>query len=163
MLPPTTSSETARSGPPELGDNVTSIRVHGVKGSGRAELGVHEHSAGSYDYEHTRGEGDNEPSPPSAIPPSTEELIRYNTELRNIFREVSRDGRFNHLGARRRVPSGLNIEAWKRYLSDYNDQKLVDYLAYGWPINFDRSLRVQSTLGNHPSALQTPGRRGVLH
>ena len=57
-------------------------------------------------------------------------------------------------GARRRVPSGLCIEAWRHYLHDYEDPNLVDCLAFGWPIDFQRSAPLQPTDFNHPSARQ---------
>ena len=63
-------------------------------------------------------------------------------------------GTYNASGARIRVPSGLCIEAWRRYLSDYTDTNLVDFLAFGWPINFDREAPLQATEVNHPSATQ---------
>ena len=53
-----------------------------------------------------------------------------------------------------RVPSGLNIAAWRRYLKDYQDVQLVDMLEYGWPINFDRSAVLKSTMDNHASTTQ---------
>ena len=77
----------------------------------------------------------------------------HNEHLRNIFDEVAAQGVYNASGARHRVPSGLCIEAWRRYLADYHDNNF-DFLAFGWPINFDRSAPLQSTPHNHPSAVQ---------
>ena len=75
-------------------------------------------------------------------------------ELKDIFDAVVADGRFNFEGARRRVPSGLCISAWKQYLVGYEDTQLVQFLEYGWPINFDRTAILSSTLKNHASAIQ---------
>ena len=50
------------------------------------------------------------------------------------------------------MPSELNIPAWREALRYYPDRAIVDYLAFGWPINFDRSLVLLSTPKNHPSA-----------
>ena len=65
-------------------------------------------------------------------------------------------GVYNARGARRGVPSGLNIQAWEPYLADYSDSALVDYLQYGCPINFQSGAVLRSTLTNHASALQHP-------
>ena len=78
----------------------------------------------------------------------------FKDELRNIFNTVGADGRHNFEGARCRVPSGLCISAWKQYLAGYHDKQLVPFLEYGWPINFDRTAVLQSTLQNHASAVQ---------
>ena len=56
--------------------------------------------------------------------------------------------------AKRAVPSGLNIDAWKRYLTEYDDRQVIQMLEYGWPINFDRSKPLCSTLKNHATATQ---------
>ena len=77
---------------------------------------------------------------------------RFSTNLRHIYDAVAADGRYNFAGARCRVPSGLNIDAWKRYLTEYEDTRLVHMLEFGWPINYDRSKPLQSTLQNHASA-----------
>ena len=76
----------------------------------------------------------------------------YNVQLRSIFTEVTASGDFNYKVARRRVPSGLSIPAWKEYLKDYSDGHIVQYLEYGWPINFNRDYPLMSTHVNHASA-----------
>ena len=79
---------------------------------------------------------------------------RPRTDLRHISDSMVAHRCYNYAGAQQRVPSGLNIEAWKRYLRDYDDQKLVGFLEWGWPINFNRAAVLSSTLVNHGSALQ---------
>ena len=81
----------------------------------------------------------------------------HSADLRHTYESVVAEGLYNFAGARCRVPSGLNIEAWKRYLADYDDKQLLPMLEYGWPINFDRSMPLQSTLQNHASAMQYEG------
>ena len=78
----------------------------------------------------------------------------FKSELRNIYNTVTADGRYNFEGARCRVPSGLCIPAWKQYLAGYHDEQLVPFLEFGWPINFDRTSVLTSTLQNHASAIQ---------
>ena len=78
--------------------------------------------------------------------------VRYNVQLRDIFAEVTASGEYNFRAARKRVPSGLCISAWKEYLKDYRDGQIVQYLEYGWPINFNRDAPLASTHVNHASA-----------
>ena len=73
-------------------------------------------------------------------------------DLRRVYETVVATGHYNYEGARFRVPSGLNIAAWKEYLADYTDGHLVQMLEFGWPVNFDRSAPLKSTLDNHASA-----------
>ena len=81
-------------------------------------------------------------------------ISTLNAELLEIYHRVSSAGGYNFERARKRVPSGLRVEEWRRYLADYKDRRLVDYIAYGWPINFRRGEVLQSTLNNHASAQQ---------
>lgn len=59
----------------------------------------------------------------------------------------------NFLGAKISVPSGLNIQKWRQYLSDYHDQSLCEFLQYGWPIGYRNARPPKSIEYNHPSAL----------
>ena len=77
-------------------------------------------------------------------------------ELRDIYNEVQRSGSYNYAGVRRRVPSGLNIEAWRRYLGTYTDVNLPEFLEYGWPVHFDRLQPLVAADKNHFSAQAYP-------
>ena len=72
--------------------------------------------------------------------------------LRQIFDAVVLTGKYNFAQARLPIPSELNIPAWRDALRFYADRAIVDYLAFGWPINFDRASLLFSTPHNHPSA-----------
>ena len=78
----------------------------------------------------------------------------HNGVLKYIFDAVTATGHYNFAGARIRVPSGMDIDHWRRELASYHDNRIVDYLAYGWPINFDRNSPLEPTFRNHPSAMQ---------
>ena len=80
----------------------------------------------------------------------------FNRILWDIYGDVVRKGTYIYLGARRRVPSGLALGTWERRLADYPDKGIVDFLAYGWPVNFDRRMPLQATFENHPSATRYP-------
>ena len=74
--------------------------------------------------------------------------------FRDIFNAVKGSGKYNFEGERRRVPSGLNIQAWRMHLEGYGDPLLGDFLEFGWPVGCDRSVHVSSMSPNHSSALQ---------
>ena len=70
---------------------------------------------------------------------------------------VESSGLPNYRQVRIPITSGLNIEARKKYLHEYPDQKLIQYLQYGFPLSLSspESLR-NHTVKNHFSALQHP-------
>ena len=80
----------------------------------------------------------------------------FNERLWDIYAAAVGAGTFNYMGARERVPSGLNIEAWRTYLQGYEDANLVDFLAFGWPINCQRVNGLVTSAINHPSADNFP-------
>ena len=83
--------------------------------------------------------------------------VALKAQLRDIFKAVGAVGTYNYRGARVRVPSGLNISAWRHYLSDYHDSNLPDYLAFGWPVNYVGGAPLISTPINHATARQFQG------
>ena len=79
-----------------------------------------------------------------------------NRALRYIFDVVTRDGRFNHKGARIPLPSGMNINNWRALLKGYGDSNVLQYLEFGWPIGIDRRATLFSEGNNHTSATAHP-------
>ena len=63
----------------------------------------------------------------------------------------------NFRGARLPVSSQFNLPAWESYLTTYDDNIVVDFLTFGWPIDCDTSVLPKSTLKNHGSATGTDG------
>ena len=57
-----------------------------------------------------------------------------------------------------RIPlnTQLKVHSWKKYLHSYWDQQLVDLIQFGFPLEFDRRIALQSTEVNHNSALKYP-------
>ena len=82
--------------------------------------------------------------------------IHNHADLRQLYVAVTQRGTYNFAGARRQVPSALHIEKWREQLAGYSDRGLVDFLAFGWPVNFDRQFPLVATHHNHPSADQHP-------
>ena len=89
--------------------------------------------------------------------PGPAPTTNFNAELRDIYNDVARHGTYNFLGAQRRVPSGLCIDAWRKHLEGYHDRTLVTFLEFGWPVNFDRDTPVQSTFQNHATGVGYAG------
>ena len=48
------------------------------------------------------------------------------------------------------------MSVWRHYLTDYVDHVDVDFLQFGWPINYTSSVLPQPTHTNHQSALAYP-------
>ena len=42
---------------------------------------------------------------------------------------VLASGVYNYAGLRERIPSALNVDAWAKYLVDYKDPSLLDFLT----------------------------------
>ena len=59
----------------------------------------------------------------------------------------------NYMGIRVPVTTNLNIANWRSFLVDYWDDQLVDLLEFGFPLDFDRSLKLLSVKDNHKSAI----------
>ena len=55
----------------------------------------------------------------------------------------------NYLDARLPIPSGLNIPAWTELLIDYHDDQQVDFLNFGWPVDYTKPTPPTPTYTNH--------------
>ena len=70
---------------------------------------------------------------------------------------VRSTGVFNYKKARIRVPTELQADHWRALCNNYQDQKILEYLEYGFPLCMDRSrFEFNATCENHPSATQYP-------
>ena len=58
----------------------------------------------------------------------------------------------NFLKCRIPVQTQLKPKVWAQKLKDYWDQQLPDLIAFGFPLNFDRSISLTPTFENHASA-----------
>ena len=74
-----------------------------------------------------------------------------------ITKHIRTTGKPNYMEARYPKKSGLNLEAWNRLLFDYPDKKLLQYLAFGFPLLLNEpETLVNKNIKNHVSALQYP-------
>ena len=63
----------------------------------------------------------------------------------------------NYKMARIPVSSSLNIPAWEKYLSDYPDKRVIQYLKFGFPLSLTEGHDLHNTdVSNHASAVQYP-------
>ena len=62
----------------------------------------------------------------------------------------------NYLGARIKVDSQLNLQEWYDQLQDYWDQQLLEFLTFGFPLDFNRNSPLYWEGENHKSALEYP-------
>ena len=62
----------------------------------------------------------------------------------------------SYMGARIRVPTELNINNWRSVSGNYNDQLILDYLEYGFPLCLNKNDLQFSTNVNHSSAVNYP-------
>ena len=68
--------------------------------------------------------------------------------------KIQRSGLPNFMHARIPLNIQLKVHCWKKYLHSYWDQQLVDLIQFGFPLDFDRWIPLQSTEVNHNSALK---------
>ena len=69
----------------------------------------------------------------------------------SIYTAVKATALPNYLAARIPISSGLNIQAWREELTDYIDGQLVDFLEFGWPLDYTAPLPPLPTGDNHES------------
>lgn len=59
----------------------------------------------------------------------------------------------NFQSCRLKVPSTFDINLWRKYLEGYDDKTVVDFLEFGWPVNYQSSVLPVTSFRNHKSAL----------
>ena len=65
---------------------------------------------------------------------------------------ASRHNQPNAFSAKLLVPTSLLLPNWRTLPSNYANNIVLDFLSYGWPINYTASTLPASSLHNHPSA-----------
>ena len=66
---------------------------------------------------------------------------------------VYQSGCPNFKGIKHQMPSTMNIELWSSLLQDYDDNIVVEFLKYGWPLGYTKQDLPVTTMKNHKSAL----------
>ena len=78
--------------------------------------------------------------------------------LVQLFEEVHRSGIPNYKGCRITLPfSKLNIPLWREWLVDYKDYVICEFLEFGFPLDFDKSVELNTNeRRNHKGAREYP-------
>ena len=87
--------------------------------------------------------------------------LNANTQRSNVSAVIrhilaSQSDSPNAFGSKIPVYTALKINRWEDLLLDYHDKIVVEYLKYGWSINYCASQSPHSTMCNHPSVLAFP-------
>ena len=77
-------------------------------------------------------------------------------DLVSEFEHIFHSGQPNYLLCRRPVQSGLNISAWRELLQGYHDDKLCDMLEFGFPLDVQGEVPVNSVFRAHKGARDYP-------
>ena len=90
-----------------------------------------------------------------ALPVKAPVNIADPREYLDLASAVEASGVPNYKGMRVPLPSSFNLKYIEKEIQDYNDQILLDYLRFGFPlgINKDRDIKNNAT-ENHTSAKQ---------
>lgn len=77
-------------------------------------------------------------------------------EFARVYDLVKATNLPNFVAAKVPVPSGLLVNNWVRLLSNYHDNKLCNFLYFGWPLGYLADTIPVTVNDNHPSALAYP-------
>ena len=64
----------------------------------------------------------------------------------HLHRIIKNSGTYNYLGCRIPIKSQLNVDAWARELEGYWDTQLLEFLTYGFPLDFNRDSKFKTAL-----------------
>ena len=77
--------------------------------------------------------------------------------LLNIADIIRETGEPNYKCARIPIRSGLQVEAWAKYLEDYSDKRVMQYIKFGFPLSLINPNELNNTeITSHFSACQYP-------
>ena len=74
----------------------------------------------------------------------------------SLHKIIKQSGNFNFLKAQITVSSQLKPDVWDMLLQDYWDKQLCSLIRFGFPLDFDRNISLESHLENHFSAKAYP-------
>ena len=83
------------------------------------------------------------------------DLGSKHSDLASIYSNVRSTGVPNALSARHILPTNLNLPAWEKYLLGVDD-KLLDFVKYGFPMGYVGPISDTTYVPNHPSANEFP-------
>ena len=88
------------------------------------------------------------------INPCTNVQSKIMTENRIDLHKIIKDsGTYNYMACRIPVRSQSKVDVWAQELEGYWDTQLVEFLRYGFPLDFNRDSKLRCEEKNHNSAL----------
>ena len=87
------------------------------------------------------------------------DLFEYKSidQVIKIAEIIKETGLPNYKQAIFSIKSNLNLPAWEKYLADYPDKRILQYLKFGFPLSLtDPDVIHNQVVDNHFSALQYP-------
>ena len=91
--------------------------------------------------------------PLSDMPPKIKDLSQKSKlSYIDMHKKLRKDGRPNFSGLQIPIKSKLNADKFAHYLQGYWDWHLPMFIKFGFPLDIDRKVKIQSELVNHPSA-----------
>lgn len=85
-------------------------------------------------------------------PSLTEKARQINPAFSKLYDAVKSFNLPNFQGAKKTVPSELNLNQWEIELSAYHDKEICHFLRYGWPVGYHLDKPPKSVKENHASA-----------
>ena len=87
-------------------------------------------------------------------PPVNIDSIEKCLQVANVILATKKP---NYREARIPIVSGLNVKMWEKYLQDYPDDRLIQYITFGFPLSIQSRSQLHNTdVCNDHSALQYP-------
>jgi ribonuclease HI len=71
-----------------------------------------------------------------------------------LCNDVYLSGVPNYIGYRIQVPSNINVDFLKMALQNYSDKEIIQFLTFGWPINYTACSIPKCKGTNHKGAIQ---------
>lgn len=78
------------------------------------------------------------------------------TQCMLIYDVVKASGKHNFEQCRIPLPTNFNIPLWRKYLCDYDDKVICDFLEFGWPTGYSFDHPPAIFRQNHTSATAYP-------
>ena len=89
------------------------------------------------------------------VPPPVVPAVSYSNPL-TLHQMIKASGEYNFKQCQVTIKSQLNQDAWDELLQGYWDSQLPLLIRFGFPLDFDRTVSLDSHPENHNSAKNYP-------
>ena len=86
----------------------------------------------------------------------SDKSVNHDLDYVEIHKKLRKDGRKNFEGLQLPIKSKLNYDKFAHYLRNYWDWQLPMFTKFGFPLDLDPNVSLESDLINHPSAINFP-------